>query len=168
MTARFSVALVLSMAFASSALARSLEAPKPKPRPAGTPGVGTALLRGAPEIQPGKQIGFYVWTDDTGLHVRWSADGTPILFAGSLKLDKKAGALVRTNLTAGGWVELQDNDVLFSSTANGELDGFDLALPAGAGVGLEVEIDAKAADLNLINLGAKLAHPPKLPIRFRI
>jgi len=129
--------------------------------------LAAAELRGTPAFQAGQQVGIFLWTDDKGLHVRWSSDGKPVLVAGALYADKALGALTRFDSTGGGWVEPQGTSTLiFSSTVVTEADGFDLDLAEGCTVRLELKLDGKPADVNLVFAGDKLAHPPKVPVRF--
>jgi len=151
----------LGLARAAAALLGAAAAP-PEAVPA-------AALKGAPAIAPGAAKGLYVWTDEKGVHVRWTSDGTPALFSGSLDASRDLGAkaVTRVNELAGGWAQLHgERLVLFSATARGELDGFDLAAPAGTAFTLDVQIDGKPADPALVFFGARGAHAKALPARF--
>jgi hypothetical protein len=124
---------------------------------------------GAPREAPGRQLGVYIWLDDRGVHLRWSPGEQPVLFTGALSVDKKPGLLTRFNDMTGGWVDTQDEGrILFSATAVREVDGFDLLLPAGTNVTLQVEIDLQPADVSRVFVGEKMLSPQRLPLRFRV
>lgn len=152
----------LGSALAPLVAALLCAAAPPRPLPA-------AWLQGEPTIAPGTDKGVFVWTDDKGVHVRWSFGGQVVLLSGRLKADKDLGAITRVNELAGGWAQLGGKRVaLFSATARAELDGFDLAAPAGALVELEVQLDARPADPALVFFGAGQAGAKALPARFAV
>ena len=143
----------LGSALAPLVAALLCAAAPPRPLPA-------AWLQGEPTIAPGT---------DKGVHVRWSFGGQVVLLSGRLKADKDLGAITRVNELAGGWAQLGGKRVaLFSATARAELDGFDLAAPAGALVELEVQLDARPADPALVFFGAGQAGAKALPARFAV
>lgn len=127
-----------------------------------------AQLKGEPKIEAGKQKGLWVWADEKGVHVRWTSDGTLVLFTGSLdgNQDLDAKAITRVNKLAGGWAQLHGERLaMFSATARNELDGFDLAAPAGTVFKLDVQIDGKPAEPALVFFGANGAHAKALPAK---
>ena len=120
-----------------------------------------------PEIKPGAERGVYVWTDDHGLHVRWVADGKPVLFTGSVELDRAVGKPVRVNAIAGGWVTASESQMLiFSSTATDAVDGFDLELAIGTTATIDLAMDGQPIDVALLSIGTPPLHPSKMPVRF--
>jgi hypothetical protein len=128
-----------------------------------------AALKGEPAIKPGAAQAVYVWVDAKGVHVRWTSDGKPVLFSGKLELDKAFGEtdFKRVNALCGGWVQNHGERILmFSSTARTEVDGFDLATPAGSTARLEVEIDGKVAEPEKVFFGDALGHAKELPVKF--
>lgn len=128
----------------------------------------TKQLRGVTaEFKPGTGRGVFVWTDEQGLHLRWAADGKPVLFSGKLELDRAVGKITRVNPLAGGWVTTSDAQILlFSATATDTVDGFDLALEPGTPATLTVAIDEQPIDLGLLWIGTPPTHPAGLPLRF--
>jgi hypothetical protein len=127
--------------------------------------VGAGTVRGAPEIEPNKVVGFYLWADKDGLHLRWTTDGTAHLFSGRLDLDKPLKELVRVREVAGGWARMHGNRVvMFSSTSRGAVDGLDLVIPAGRKVRLEIQVDGKDPLPEQVLLGAKGNNPKGFPL----
>jgi hypothetical protein len=120
-------------------------------------------------VSPGKEVGFHAWSDSRGLHLRWTSNGHPVLFTGSVLLDKPAGTLARINPLAGGWVDKKtENELVFSATATAGIDGADLDVPAGTTVKVDVQIDGMLPDLNLIYSGEKEEHPKELPMKLKV
>jgi hypothetical protein len=126
-----------------------------------------AALKGEPKIKSGEAKAAFVWVDEKGVHVRWSSDGKPALFSGSLELDKPFARISRVNALAGGFVDgYGDRIVMFSATAREALDGFDLALPAGTSVKLDAMLDGAPLEVERLNFGEAQAHPKELPVKF--
>jgi hypothetical protein len=120
-----------------------------------------------PELKAGAARGVYVWTDDVGLHVRWLSDGPPVLFTGSVELDRAIGKITRVNPIAGGWVTTSEIQMLlFSATATDAVDGFDLELAAGTTATFDAAIDGLPIDVALLSIGTPPSHPTKMPVRF--
>ncbi len=131
------------------------------------PVLPSAALKGEPKVAAGAVKGAFVWVDAAGVHVRWTSDGKPALFAGSLELDKPFGKITRVNQVAGGFVDgYGDRVVMFSATAREALDGFDLAVPAGTSVKVEASVDGAPMDVNALSFGEGLQHPKELPVKF--
>lgn len=125
------------------------------------------VLKGEPKIVAGAAKGAFVWADAAGIHVRWTSDGKPALFTGSLELDKPFAKVTRINKLAGGFVEgYGDRVVMFSATARDAIDGFDLAVPAGTSVKLDAALDGAPLDVAVISFGEGLQHPKELPVKF--
>ncbi|MGC4113512.1 MAG: hypothetical protein QM765_02365 [Myxococcales bacterium] len=131
--------------------------------------IAAAQLKGEPKMAPaGTAKALYVWTDDKGLHVRWTSDGSLALFTGSLdgNQDLDAKAVTRVNKVAGGWAALHgERMAMFSATASKEADGFDLVAPAGTVFKFEAQIDGKPIDPALVFFGANGAHAKALPAK---
>jgi len=127
------------------------------------------MVKGEPAIKAGAAKALYAWADAKGVHVRWTSDGKPTLFAGAVEMDRAfaEGDLKRVNLLAGGWVQIHgDRLAMFSATARTEVDGFDLAVPVGALAKLFVEIDGQPATAEQVFFGEGLAHAKNLPVKF--
>jgi flagellar hook assembly protein FlgD len=48
------------------------------------PSVRGNKYTGKPTYQPGQNLGYYIWSDELGWHIRWSADGSSHHFTGNL------------------------------------------------------------------------------------
>jgi hypothetical protein len=122
-----------------------------------------------PEIIPGKQVGMWIWTDARGIHLRWTSDAKPVLFTGSIELDKAAGDIKRLSALTGGWIDREkENLVVFSVTATAGLDGADVSVPGGSKATIDLQIDGFPADVTKIYVGEKLENPKALPIKLKV
>jgi len=131
--------------------------------------VPAGSVRGEPTIEEGKATGIYVWYDRAGLHLRWTTDGNPVLFAGRLDLDKPLKELKRVRDDSGGWARPHGKRVvMFSSTSRGEIDGMDLKIPGGRRVRMEFQIDGKDPVIEQVFFGAKGKHPKGFPLSVNI
>lgn len=127
--------------------------------------VGAGQVRGQPAIEEGKVSGIFIWSDRSGLHLRWTTDGKPLLFSGRLDLDKPLREMKRVSDEAGGWAKAHGKRVImFSSTSRKEIDGLDLVIPGGRRVRMELQIDGKEPAIEQVFFGAKGSHPKGFPL----
>jgi len=132
----------------------------------GTYMVTAAKVRGEPTLEPEKKTGYYLWCDRRTLHLRWTTDGTPLLFTGRIDLDKPVREVTRVRQEAGGWARSHGNRVvMFSATSRGAIDGVDVLVPTGRLARLELQIDGQDASPEQIFLGAKGLHPDGVPLK---
>ena len=102
--------------------------------------VGAGLVRGQPTIEDGKILGYFIWVDKAGFHLRWCTDGKPYLFTGRIDADKPIKEIKDVREEPGGWAKIYGNRiVMFSKTSRGQVDGLDLTIPQGR----IVQIDPK-------------------------
>jgi len=129
--------------------------------------VPASMLRGQPRIEAGKFEGYYIWVDKDGLHLRWSASSTSLLFTGRLDTDKPVKEVKRLREDAGGWARPHGNRiVLFSSTVRpGEMDGIDVVIPGGRKSELQIDLDGKPPEVEKIFLGKEGKHPRATPLK---
>lgn len=79
------------------------------------PNVPGAVYSGKPIYQPGNELGYFIWQDESGWHIRWSADGNSHHFKGTAA----AGAI--TDYKAYGSGITQSGAISWDTTfANGE------------------------------------------------
>ena len=133
--------------------------------------IAAARRKGAPAIKEGQQVAYYVWTDGTTVHVRWTSDGHPTVFSGSLQANGVLDPVVRTEANEGGWVrrvEPDANRVIFSTTTNNLVDGFDVSGQKGTSIELDCQIEFNPATVEQVFLGDKADHPKSFPLRFTL
>ena len=136
---------------------------------AGTYTVGAGQVRGQPAIEEGKVLGYFIWVDKQGFHLRWCTDGKPYLFTGRIDTDKKVKELKDVKAETGGWAKIYGNRiVMFSKTSRGPVDGLDLTIPQGRIVQIEFHIDGKEPTPEQVFLGQKGAHPKGVPLKIRL
>lgn len=123
------------------------------------------VLVGRPTIETDRSISFYVWTDADGLHVRWTTAGKPVLFSGMLSFDRPLKDLKRHLEVGSGWVKNHgDRLVVFSATSRNGVDGFDLSVPHGRKVKIDLKVDGHDPSPNQVFLGGAKTSPAGIPI----
>ena len=131
--------------------------------------IGAGKVRGQPGIEEGKVLGYFIWVDQEGFHLRWCTDGKPYLFTGRIDADKPIKGLTDVREESGGWAKIYGNRiVMFSKTSRGQVDGLDLTIPQGRIVQIEFHIDGKEPTPEQIFLGEKGAHPKGVPLKIRL
>lgn len=131
--------------------------------------VGAGQVRGQPTIDEGKVLGYFIWVDKAGFHLRWSTDGKPFLFTGRIDTDKPVKELKDVRTEPGGWAKIYGGRiVMFSKTSRGQVDGLDLAIPQGRIVQIEFHIDGKEPAPEQVFLGEKGTHPKGVPLKIRL
>jgi hypothetical protein len=122
-------------------------------------------IQGQPSPAQDAQASISAWVDTAGFHVRWTTSDKPTLFSGRIDTDRPITELTRIFEFGPGWVQKQgDRIVMFSSTTRGDTDGFDLVIPGGKRLQMELSIDGAPAPLDQVFFGAKGEHPPGLPL----
>lgn len=131
--------------------------------------VGAQKIRGQPDIQEGKVLGYFIWADKDGFHLHWCTDGKPYLFTGRVDLDKPVKELTEVREEPGGWAKIYGSRiVMFSKTSRGQVDGIDLKIPGGRIVQIEFHIDGLEPTPEQIFLGEKGQHPRGVPLKINL
>jgi flagellar hook assembly protein FlgD len=61
--------------------------------------VAANIYTGKPQYQPGQSLGYYIWQDTSGWHIRWSSNGSDHHFTGNLMA---AGTITDVNMIGSG------------------------------------------------------------------
>ncbi len=143
-------------------VASSVAATRPKT-------ISASKVKGTPDAATLNRRGMSLWKDGDGFHVRWNTDSVPTLFTGRIDTDKPIKEMKRVFEQGSGWVKLSgDRIVLFSSTTRGTLDGFDLLVPGGSRIRLEMTIDGKQPEPQMVFMGKNGINPPGFPLLIRL
>ena len=128
--------------------------------------VNKKTSKGTPVVETGKATGYYIWIDEQGLHLRWTAAAKPKLFTGRIDLDRPIKTLTRVGTQNGGWAKSHGpRIVLFSSTVRkNQLDGVDIVLTGGRRVQLALDIYGQPPEAAQVYLGEKGQNPRSIPI----
>jgi hypothetical protein len=141
----------------------------PAPAPAKTFTVGAGMVRGQPGMEAGKVLGYFIWVDKEGFHLRWCTDGKPYVFTGRIDADKPVKELQDVRAEAGGWAKIYGGRiVMFSKTSRGQVDGLDLKIPQGRIVQIEFHIDGIEPTPEQVFLGEKGQHPNGVPLKINL
>ncbi|MFC1510780.1 FlgD immunoglobulin-like domain containing protein [Candidatus Margulisiibacteriota bacterium] len=93
------------------------------------PNILGAPFIGQPEYQAGGELGYFIWSDDDGYHVRWSADDSSHQFTGSIIL---VGSGSYSDLKQhGGGIKVQPPLISWDTTLSGSEGGIDFKLDSG-------------------------------------
>ena len=131
--------------------------------------IGAGKVRGQPGIEEGKVLGYFIWVDQEGFHLRWCTDGKPYLFTGRIDTDKPIKELTDVREESGGWAKIYGTRiVMFSKTSRGQVDGIDLKIPGGRIVQIEFHIDGLEPTPEQIFLGDKGQHPKGVPLKINL
>ncbi len=124
--------------------------------------------RGAPFFEPGKALGYFIWTDDETVHVRWTTKGATRRFSGRMTTDGQVLEFRRTRIESGDLVRRVGNTVSWDAQNTGFTDGFDFSVSRSADwVLFALNIDGRAATPDQIFLGNQRNHPAAGPFVLR-
>lgn len=127
----------------------------------------TIDIKGAPRF-PAGALGYFIWTDGDGWHLRWTTRGATHRFSGAMTTDGAILRFRRVGIERGDTVRHNGNTVVWDAGNTGYTDGFDFALAASADwLRFSLQIDGRPASLNQIFLGLRGAHPDDNPFVLR-
>ncbi|NHJ25130.1 MAG: hypothetical protein EAX89_11170 [Candidatus Lokiarchaeota archaeon] len=122
-------------------------------------------ILGKPDFIPGKFLGYVLWKQSDGFHLRWTIKGKKRQsFQGKIKcLDKiKIINVYRTENTY-KVNETQKNTIEWNTVLDSELDGFDFLTPGDFEV--ELRIKNKMIKSKMIFLGSEMFRPENNPFK---
>ena len=132
-----------------------------------------AAFAGRPaDLRAGLDARFWVWTDDAGVHLRWTTRGERRRFAGTLTSEGGAALSPVVGVSDRGqaWapkVERGEDEVItFSAQCEGALAGLDLP-PLTGRLTLALSLDGLPAPLHSIRFGVPGIRPRHNPFRLR-
>ena len=123
-------------------------------------------LEGRPEmLHPGGDLGYYIWHDDQGLHLRTTGPGPRHVFRGIVRTDGEVRDVRLVRLEGDDGYEIRDGghvlDLRFE-TWDG-IDGVDFRVNRGQWLSFALRIDGALAPTNEIFLGEDGVHPAHNP-----
>lgn len=114
------------------------------------PNISGAPFTGKPDYQPGRDLGYFFWLDETGYHLRWSADSSSHKFSGTI-------------LAVGGEIA----PIMWNDSLAGREGGVDFAAKSGQ-LMISAKIDEDPASPSIyadrVYLGASKYSQQYLPI----
>ncbi|MFA4844227.1 MAG: FlgD immunoglobulin-like domain containing protein [Candidatus Margulisiibacteriota bacterium] len=103
------------------------------------PNILGAPFIGKPDYKAGTDLGYFIWSDDDGYHLRWSADGNNHKFTGSIVL---VGSGSYTDIKQyGGGIKVQSPLISWDTSISGGEGGIDFKIGSG-----QLMITAKTDD----------------------
>ncbi|MCX5726943.1 MAG: Ig-like domain repeat protein, partial [Candidatus Saganbacteria bacterium] len=86
------------------------------------PNIPGAIYTGKPDYKPGTNLGYFIWMDGDGWHVRWSSDGNNHHFTGSLMA---AGEISNLKTVNWNYTSTGSPFITWNVTLSGSEGGFD-------------------------------------------
>lgn len=106
---------------------------------------------------PEEVLGYRVWQDQSGWHIRWTGHGTPKHFSGTIDCDRPIHKVHRYNLEGNDQLVRKPRFLKFDAmTANGQ-DGIDFKTD-GKRIVLRLKVDGRPRT-ELIHIGHYGWHP---------
>ncbi|MFA5894007.1 MAG: FlgD immunoglobulin-like domain containing protein, partial [Candidatus Margulisiibacteriota bacterium] len=93
------------------------------------PNILGAPFIGKPDYKAGTDLGYFIWSDDDGYHLRWSVDGSNHKFTGNIILTSGAG--YSDVKTIGGGITVKSPLISWDSSISGGEGGIDFKVAAG-------------------------------------
>ena len=107
--------------------------------------------------------GYFIWTDEQGLHVRWTAaKGQTHRFNGQATVQGRIASFARAYPGVSA-VRQQGNRIVWNMSNSGGGDGFDFTVDPGDVVQFSLLLDGRNATRQEIYLGARGYHPAANP-----
>ncbi len=132
-----------------------------------------AVLQGAPDVRPGEELGYWLWHDDAGLHLRTTGPGPQQRFNGVLRV-RGEGSFQDVERVRLEHVEVNqdrastgpgERTILFHFDTYGGVDGVDFKL---LGSSYCVELIANGQEVpGETRLGQAQVRPDQLPVCFQ-
>lgn len=148
-------------------------AAEPRPLPAVAPYVlPYSILEGPAEMDAGDAMGYWLWSDESGLHLRTTTRGLPHVFSGVIRTRESAQFLdvsvVRLEDRARNHdreVQVDNDAIRFRFVTYDGIDGMDFRLD-GEGFCVELENNGHEA-ARITRLGAAEVRPLTTPVCFK-
>jgi len=119
-------------------------------------------LDGRPdEFKPGKSLGYFMWQDKDGLHLRTTTSGTEHVFSGVIRTNGRFEDVFgkMTGKDDYSRVNRGRDEITFTFTTVGGEAGIDLAINGGTYVKFDLSMDGDNADPATIFIGRDGWHP---------
>lgn len=163
--------IVPALAGPAPAAADTLAQRMPPPPPAAYV-LPFSVLEGNPHVRPGEDLGYWLWHDAGGLHLRTTTRGLPHQFSGVIRTRERARFFdvdgVRLEDRAGNHdreVQTDNDTIRFRFVTYDGVDGIDFRLD-GAGFCIDLENNGHDAP-RLVHLGQHEVRPDHIPVCFR-
>jgi hypothetical protein len=124
-------------------------------------------LYGAPNFRSWP-LGYYVWTDEDGVHVRWTSNANEHRrFSGELAVQGSILSLQPVYPERGTIGQTRTGTIAWDASNSGGGDGFELGVAQNSVVRLSMWIDGRPASGGEVFLGRTGAHPYSNTLMFR-
>ncbi len=115
-------------------------------------------VKGNPSFSPGRALGYFVWNDVSGWHVRITTRGAPHAFSGSVTCSEGIKGFRRVLMETSDRVRITGNRVTWVLKSSGGIDGFDFRT-GGDVVRFNLRRDGRPVSVREIHLGRQKSRP---------
>ena len=125
-------------------------------------------LQEEPQFGPGSALGYFLWHDADGFHMRWTTKGKRHMFSGKIVASEEILKFVPVELERSdkAFVGPERKTIRWSTRAKGGIDGFDFRIQ-GKIITVYLEIDNKKTKTAQIWLGNSKVHPKSNPFKVK-
>ena len=130
----------------------------------------TSVVEGTPTIDAGRPMGYYLWRNDDGFHLRTHGPGAEHVFDAVLRTKGTFENVDVVKLEKDDRVDLQEGGhklVIHFHTYDG-IDGVNFTIKDGERLRLNLKVDDEHIATSNIFLGAKGVHPKHNPFSIRL
>ncbi|MHA1478612.1 MAG: hypothetical protein ACTSPU_10475, partial [Promethearchaeota archaeon] len=120
-------------------------------------------IKGRTDFSPGKFLGYVLWKQSDGFHLRWTTKGKKeqdfqgkIIFQTKVLITKKIKPATKDKINKTG-----SKTIEWNTTVKGDIDGIDFLTPGS--FDLELRIDNKKVKPKAIFLGPQMIQPESNP-----
>jgi len=128
------------------------------------------VANGTPTVDDSRPMGYFLWHNDDGFHLRTHGPGAEHVFDAVLRTKGTFENIDLIKLEPDDRVDLQDGGhkmVLHFHTFNG-IDGVNFTIRGGEHLRLNLKVDDEHIATSSIFLGAKGVHPKHNPFSIRL
>ncbi|AJQ28018.1 hypothetical protein [Pelosinus fermentans] len=121
-------------------------------------------------FDPGKSMGYFLWQDKEGLHLRITSTGIPHTFSGTVRTDGRFENVL--GKYQGGnedyfEVNKSQNKIIYNFTTAKDEEGLDFQLSYGSYVKFSLSLDGESIDSEQIFIGKDGWHPARYEFTLR-
>jgi hypothetical protein len=124
---------------------------------------------GRPSFTEGTEVGYFVWNDEGGWHLRWtSSRGERHRFSGIVRCNGAFVNFMPMSMGPGDWAKQSSRGLLqFDAQAlRYDKDGMDFRMDQSATyIVLDLRIDGRAAPTRMVRIGRNSIRPQDMPVR---
>ena len=125
------------------------------------------IIQGKPSIRPGSTTGYFLWNDEEGLHLIWTAKGRMHSFRGTISGQSPVTIKQLVKLESNDLVkQAGPNSIVWETRTQSDIDG--VIFEAQGAVKFDLLVDNVKCGPNQINCGMAMRHPSTNPFLVKL